>query len=141
MKYNVTIQDKSYVVEIEDINARPVIAYVEGIRFEVIPDTDPVGSQVKSELRKEAQGHESFDLRKSSASSNSNEMAAPLPGLVIEVFVKAGDEIEAGQVILIIEAMKMKNSIRSTRGGKISEVLVSAGQTVAHKQALVRFEG
>jgi biotin carboxyl carrier protein len=66
-------------------------------------------------------------------------MNAPLPGLVIEVFVKAGDEIEAGQVILIIEAMKMKNSIRSTRGGSISEVLVSPGETVAHKQALVRF--
>ena len=141
MKYNVTIQDKSYVVEIEDINARPVIAYVEGIRFEVIPDTDPVGSQVKAELRKEAQVNESLDLRKSSASSNSNEMAAPLPGLVTEVFVKTGEEIEAGQVILIIEAMKMKNSIRSTRGGKISEVLVSAGETVAHKQVLVRFEG
>jgi hypothetical protein len=43
MKYNVSIQDKSYVVEIEDINARPVIAYVEGIRFEVIPDTNPLG--------------------------------------------------------------------------------------------------
>jgi glutaconyl-CoA/methylmalonyl-CoA decarboxylase subunit gamma len=140
MKYNVTIQDKSYVVEIEDINARPVIAYVEGIRFEVIPDTDPVGSEVKAELKKEA-GDKSYDLRKGALGQNINEMTAPLPGLVIEVFVKPGDEIEAGQVILIIEAMKMKNSIRSTRGGKISGVLVSAGETVAHKQALVRFEG
>jgi biotin carboxyl carrier protein len=42
--------------------------------------------------------------------------------------------------VLIIEAMKMKNSIRSTRSGKIAEVLVTVGQTVAHKQALVRFE-
>ena len=67
-------------------------------------------------------------------------MTAPLPGTVIEIFIKAGDQIEAGQVILIIEAMKMKNSIRSRRAGKIAEVLVSAGQTVAHKQALVRFE-
>jgi biotin carboxyl carrier protein len=139
MKYNVTIQDKSYVVEIEDINARPVIAYVEGIRFEVIPDTDPVGSEVKTELKKEA-GDKSYSLRKSASGQNFNEMTAPLPGLVIEVFVKPGDEIEAGQVILIIEAMKMKNSIRSVRGGKIAEVLVSAGETVAHKQALVRFE-
>jgi biotin carboxyl carrier protein len=139
MKYNVRIQDKSYVVEIEDINARPVIAYVEGIRFEVIPDTDPVGSEVKAELSKEAQGAKSYDLRKGPSAQNTDEMNAPLPGLVIEVFVKAGDEIEAGQVILIIEAMKMKNSIRSTRGGSISEVLVSPGETVAHKQALVRF--
>ena len=67
-------------------------------------------------------------------------MTEPLPGTVIEIFVKAGDQLEAGQVILIIEAMKMKNSIRSTRAGKIVEVLVAAGQTVAHKQALVRFE-
>jgi biotin carboxyl carrier protein len=67
-------------------------------------------------------------------------MTAPLPGTVVEVFVKEGDLIESGQVILIIEAMKMKNSIRSTRAGKISEVLVSALQTVAHKQPLVRFE-
>jgi biotin carboxyl carrier protein len=66
-------------------------------------------------------------------------MTAPLPGTVIEIFVKAGEQIEAGQVILVIEAMKMKNSIRSTRAGKIVEVLVSAGQTVAHKQILVKF--
>ena len=66
-------------------------------------------------------------------------MTAPLPGTVIEVFVKAGDQIEAGQVILVIEAMKMKNSIRSVRAGKIIEVLVDANQTVAHKQILVRF--
>ena len=67
-------------------------------------------------------------------------MTAPLPGTVIEIFVKPGDQIETGQVILVIEAMKMKNSIRSTRAGRIGEVLVSAGLTVAHKQALVRFE-
>ena len=56
------------------------------------------------------------------------------------MFVRAGDTIEAGQIVLVIEAMKMKNSIRSTRAGRIVEVLVNAGQTVAHKQALVRFE-
>ena len=44
-----------------------------------------------------------------------------------------------GCVILVIEAMKMKNSIRSVRDGKIATVHVSAGQTVMHKQALVEF--
>jgi len=136
MKYNVTIQDKSYVVEIEDVNARPVIAYVDGIRFEVIPDTNPVGSGIKPEIKSEAR---IIEKPKSDVNQNVNELTAPLPGTVIEVFVKAGDIIEAGQVIVIIEAMKMKNSIRSTRGGKIAEVLVSAMQTVAHKQALIKF--
>jgi glutaconyl-CoA/methylmalonyl-CoA decarboxylase subunit gamma len=141
MKYSVTIQDKSYVVEIEDINARPVIAYVEGIRFEVIPDTNPLGVEgIQQEVQKEAKEVHSIDLRQSSSNTNADEMTAPLPGTVVEVFVKEGDLIESGQVILIIEAMKMKNSIRSTRAGKISEVLVGAMQTVAHKQPLVRFE-
>jgi biotin carboxyl carrier protein len=148
MKYSVTIKHKSYVVEIEDINARPVIAHVEGQRFEVIPDIDPVGSANKPEFlttigsksKKETMEVKSFDLRKPDPNQNGSELTAPLPGTVIELFVKEGDLIEAGQVIVIIEAMKMKNSIRSTRAGKISEVLTSVNQTVAHKQVLVKFE-
>jgi len=137
MKYNVAIQDKSYVVEIEDINARPVIAYVDGIQFKVIPDTNPVGS--KTDV-KDAWNFKPIEKPQLDSNQNINEMTAPLPGTIIEVFVKAGDVIEAGQVILVIEAMKMKNSIRSTRGGKIAGVLVDVMQTVAHKQTLVRFE-
>ena len=148
MKYNVTVKNKSHVVEIEDINARPVIALVEGHRFEVIPDINPAGIEAKSEAftspvakdKKEAKEVKSFDLRKPDSHQNNSELTAPLPGTVIEVFVKEGDIIEAGQVIVIIEAMKMKNSIRSTRAGKISEVLTSVNQTVAHKQVLVKFE-
>ena len=141
MKYNVTIQDKSHLVEIEDINARPVIAYVDGIRVEVIPDTNPLGVDgIRQEVQKEAKEVHSFDLRQSASSQNANEMTAPLPGTVVEVFVKEGDVIETGQVIVIIEAMKMKNSIRSTRSGMVKEVLVNALQTVSHKQPLVRFE-
>src|SRR5215207_2056239 len=148
MKYNVTIKNKSYVVEIEDINARPVIAHVEGQRFEVIPDINPIGTEVKlepitantSKSKKDTKEVISFDLRKPDPNQNGNEMTAPLPGTVIEVFVKTGDIIESGQVILIIEAMKMKNSIRSTRAGKVAEVLTSVNQTVAHKQVLVKFE-
>ena len=142
MKYNVTIKNKSYVVEIEDINVRPVIAYVEGIRVEVIPDTNPLGvGGIRQEVQKDAKEVHSFDLRQSTSNQGINEMTAPLPGTVVEVFVKDGDVIETGQVIVIIEAMKMKNSIRSTHAGKVTEVLVKAMQTVAHKQPLVRFEG
>ena len=148
MKYSVTIKNKSYIVEIEDINIRPVIAHVEGQRFEVIPDINPVGTETKlepittnlSKGKKETKEVKSFDLRKHDPNQNVNELNAPLPGTVIELFVKAGDIIEAGQVIVIIEAMKMKNSIRSTRAGKIAEVLTSVNQTVAHKQVLVKFE-
>jgi biotin carboxyl carrier protein len=136
MKYIVKVADKSYEVEMEDIHARPVIARVDGQTFEVSPE-----NEVKSVSQKEATLLKPVEVSKppSSSSIGGNEMTAPLPGTVIEIFIKAGDQIEAGQVILIIEAMKMKNSIRSTRAGKIVEVLVNAGQTVAHKEPLVRF--
>lgn len=136
MKYIVNVANQSYEVEIEDIYARPVIARVDGQVFEVNPE-----SGVKPEARNELNGLKPVELSKqpSSPSVGLNELTAPLPGTVIEIFVKAGDHIETGQVVLIIEAMKMKNSIRSTRAGKIAEVLVSAGQTVSHKQPLVKF--
>ena len=142
MKYTVRIAQKTYEVEIEDIHARPVIAHVDGQEFEVNPENSiKPEARAESGIQKEAQEIKAFEMPRpqSGPSLNINEMTAPLPGTVIEVFVKTGDQIEAGQVILVIEAMKMKNSIRSVRAGKIIEVLVNANQTVAHKQTLVRF--
>jgi glutaconyl-CoA/methylmalonyl-CoA decarboxylase subunit gamma len=137
MKYSVRIEDQSYEVEIEDIHARPVIARVDGERFEVHPENG-----TKPEVREETGSASPIQAPRpsTSQSTGTGELTAPLPGTVVEVFVKAGDEVEVGKVVLIIEAMKMKNSIRSTRAGKVAEILVSTGQTVAHKQALVKFE-
>jgi biotin carboxyl carrier protein len=136
MKYIVKVAERSYEVVIEDIRARPVIARVDGQEFEVSPEneTGKVAQDEPKELRP-------LEVSKQTPSPTtaSSDLTAPLPGTVIEVFVKSGDSIEAGQVILVIEAMKMKNSIRSTRAGRVADVLVSAGQTVAHKQPLVRF--
>jgi biotin carboxyl carrier protein len=136
MKYKVSISDKSYEVEIEDIHARPIIAYVDGQKFEVHPDAER-----KPAVLGEANESKPAVVSTQHAvqSGSEKDLTAPLPGTIISVFVKPGDEIEAGKVVLIIEAMKMKNSIRTTRGGTVAEVLVSPGQTVAHKQALVRF--
>jgi biotin carboxyl carrier protein len=137
MKYIVKVADTSYVVEIEDIHARPVIARVDGQAFEVSLQDDS-----KQVVQVENKAPKPVEVLKQSMgpSASSNDLTAPLPGTIIEIFVKAGDPIEAGQIVLVIEAMKMKNSIRSTRAGRIAEVLVNTGQTVAHKQALVRFE-
>ena len=139
MKYTVRIADKSYDVEIEDIHARPIIAHVDGERFEVHPDNGD-----KPDVSREAKISQANEAPRPVAvvgqAGTSNELTAPLPGTMVEIFVKAGDEVEVGKVVLVIEAMKMKNSIHSTRSGKIAEVLVAAGQTVTHKQALVRFE-
>ena len=147
MIYKISVNNKVYEVEIEDINARPVIARVDGERFEVLP-----GEAGQAKVREEAGGikrqveAEPIHTGPTPASSISPDPASgikiltvPLPGTVTEVFVKAGDKVEAGQVVAVIEAMKMKNSIRSMFSGTVSEVLVSAGQSVSHKQALIKF--
>lgn len=138
MKLNIKINETNYTVEIEDLNARPIVAIVDGERFEVVPEN---GSP--AQVKKEADARVESAQRKVEAAlpaSNAKVLPAPLPGTVTEIFVKPGDEIESGQVVLVIEAMKMKNSIRSTREGKVSAVLASAGQTVNHKQPLLEFE-
>jgi len=144
MKYKITANNKTYEVEIENINARPVIAFVDGDRFEVMPENaDQVETGKDADAKTEKKAFNPNPAPAASSSPNpalsGNALTAPLPGTVIEVFVKAGEKVEAGQVVVIIEAMKMKNSIRSVYSGTVSDVLVSAGQSVAHKQALIKF--
>lgn len=144
MKYKITVNEKTYNVEIENINARPVIAHVDGERFEVMPENagqaetrqDPNINTVRKIV-------DPNPVKSASSAAdpevNDRILSAPLPGTVVEIFVKVGDQVEAGHVMLVIEAMKMKNSIRTVYSGNISEVLVGVGQSVAHKQALIKF--
>jgi biotin carboxyl carrier protein len=62
-----------------------------------------------------------------------------MPGVILELSVAPGDTVERGQPIAVLEAMKMKNSIRSPRAGTIAEVCVAVGQAVGHGDAIVRF--
>jgi len=68
------------------------------------------------------------------------EIKAPMPGLVLEINVNAGDEVAEGQKLLILEAMKMENSILIPIKAKIKKVVVSAGQAVDKGQVLVELE-
>ena len=74
--------------------------------------------------------------RKVSA-ADGNTVNAPLPGRVIEIKVKAGDKVAVGQEVMILEAMKMENSISSDYAGEVLGLLVAEGDTVAADQPLV----
>jgi len=67
-------------------------------------------------------------------------VTAPIPGIVVELRVSEGDEIEAGQALLVLEAMKMQNEIASTQAGVVSKITVEQGQTVAVNDPLVRID-
>ncbi len=139
-----TVNNRVYEVEIVDINARPVVVYVDGQRFEVMPgEQDQVETRNEVGERKETRAFEPNPSSLVSPSPNSamsgNTLTSPLPGTVVNIFVKPGDKVEAGQVVLVIEAMKMRNNIRSPYSGTIREVLANEGESVAHKQALIKF--
>jgi biotin carboxyl carrier protein len=58
------------------------------------------------------------------------QVVAPMPGKVIRILVQAGDKVEAGQGLLVVEAMKMQNEIRSPKGGTVERLHVQEGQPV-----------
>ncbi len=58
------------------------------------------------------------------------QIVAPMPGKVIRVLVRAGEKVEAGQGLLVVEAMKMQNEIRSPKSGTVERVVVAEGQAV-----------
>lgn len=68
------------------------------------------------------------------------QIAAPMPGKVIRVLVNVGDEVEAGQGLLVVEAMKMQNEIRSPKKGKVERLQAKEGQNVNAGEILVWVE-
>jgi acetyl/propionyl-CoA carboxylase alpha subunit len=77
---------------------------------------------------------------KRTSSTGEMSLKAPMPGKVIEVIAKAGDDIEPGSPLLILEAMKMENVLKSVVTAKIGKVHVAKGDNVEKSQLLVEFE-
>ena len=71
---------------------------------------------------------------------NPDHVGAPMPGMIATVAVKPGDEVERGDMLLSIEAMKMEAGVRAERDGRIAEVLVQPGQQIDAKDLLIVFK-
>ncbi|MDX1577165.1 MAG: biotin/lipoyl-containing protein [Gemmatimonadota bacterium] len=67
-------------------------------------------------------------------------LRAPMPGLVVRVLVEAGEHVEAGQPLVVVEAMKMENELRAERAAVVTSVDVEAGRTVERDEVLVSLE-
>lgn len=79
--------------------------------------------------------------RKDSASAHGPaEIAAMMPGKVVRLLVAKGDAVEAGQGVLVVEAMKMQNEMTSPKTGRVAEVRTAAGSTVAAGEVLMVVE-
>jgi biotin carboxyl carrier protein len=141
MKMKVMIDSQTYLVDIEDIQARPVIAIVEGERYEVWPEEEAAqvdGQTTAPNISLPAAEGPMAPAAASSATSG-KDVPAPLPGVIVAILAKPGDKVTRGQELCTLEAMKMKNAIRSSREGTIASVDVAVGDQVSHGQVLMTF--
>ena len=122
------------------------VAFVEGQdgAMMVHVDGQPVSVSV-APLRPawNARGRGPWTARASAATQGAagpQRIAAPMPGKIVKVLVKPGDSVDAGQGVVIVEAMKMENELRSPKAGTVSQVLVKEGASVDAGAILVVVE-
>ena len=76
----------------------------------------------------------------SSGNGESTEVKAPLPGAILKVIARSGDTVDEGDVLILMEAMKMETEIKAPRAGKVGSVRVDVGATVNPGQVLVTLD-
>ena len=69
-----------------------------------------------------------------------NDIKAPMPGLILDVQVKEGEEVKEGDYLLVLEAMKMENTLTAPRDGVVKSISVKKGETVDKNQLLIEME-
>jgi biotin carboxyl carrier protein len=142
MKLTIKINDSSYDVEVGDINSRPIVATLNGETYEVWPEEAAVET-VAPAVAKPVEIHPAPVVRNTPVAQPSGDVSkaitAPIPGVIISISAKIGDNVTFGQEVCILEAMKMKNSIKATRAGKIGVVKINSGDHVQHGQILFEY--
>ncbi|MCG8526023.1 MAG: biotin/lipoyl-binding protein [Opitutales bacterium] len=145
--YELTISDKEYKVKVKSFSLDHAVLEIGEDTYEV--DVKNVGDDLAGRPAPRAlptssaptAGGASKTAASSSkpaaASGGEGAVTAPIPGAVMEVFVKEGDEVKAGQPVVKMEAMKMENIINSHIDGTVASISVIAGDAVSQGQELV----
>lgn len=134
MRYSIEIDQQVFDVTIDDTSSRPIIARVNGREYHVNLASDDK-TVVEPTMAKTT-----ASTLSATKSTHPEFLTAPLPGTVMEISIKAGDSVNVGQPLLVIEAMKMKNTIRSSVNATVAAVRVTSGEIVTHKQTLIEFQ-
>ena len=135
MKLKITVHGGAYEVDVEVLDAKDEMHQVVSPLPPAPPTAAAGPGPVPNVTPVSAGGPDpaAFHL------NDAGGVASPIAGTVLEVKVKAGDQVEQGQTLLVIEAMKMETAIAAPGAGKVKAVLVAAGDAVRENQTLVDF--
>lgn len=134
--WRVTLDGEPVDVDAAEIAPNTLSLLLDGQSFEFTVTPSP-GGKLKLQSGVHEFEAEVLDPRAWSGRRHGNaeaegrqQIVAPMPGKVVRVLVQTGDRVEAGQGLLVVEAMKMQNEIRSPKSGTVERILASAGQPV-----------
>ena len=128
-RFHVINDFKTYIVEIVKVDkkSKKVEVKVNGTNY-------PVAIFDKMDLLLTKMGIEV------EAEERMEEITAPMPGLILDIAVKEGDQVKAGDKLMVLEAMKMENVIKSPTDATIGQIKVKITESVEFGQSLIRFE-
>jgi biotin carboxyl carrier protein len=138
--YTLKINDRQYTAEVKEINAEQARIVVDEQEYTVDlielgrrPAAEPVRATNPTPTPAPA-----GKTRPSpSAPTRAGTITAPLPGLILQLKVSEGDTVNAGQCVMVMEAMKMENQITAPHNGSVKKIFVGEGDSVGEGDALV----
>ncbi len=129
------IYDNNYNVKIVSHEDNVIELEVNGTTYAVEMAAEIKKPKTPTLVRSAAKG--SSAPVKVNPSSSKTKIVAPIPGIIVSINVKVGDEIKVGDDLLVLDAMKMENHITAEKAGTVSAVLVTAGQQVLQSDVLI----
>ena len=141
-EYKYTINGNKYEVVISDITENIATLTVNGEEYTVEMEKQAEPEKPKPVVRKAAEvdAAEGGASAATSGSASGTAIKAPLPGVITEISVEVGQEVAAGDTVVVLEAMKMANALQAEKAGKVSAIVVKVGQSVMEDEALVYIE-
>jgi biotin carboxyl carrier protein len=147
-KYQYKVQGVDYDVEIEEVEGNVAKVVVNGVRFDVELKQPINPTSTLKKVRVEAPkavARPAAPVTPAPAAAPAAPVAAgagspikaPLPGTIIELKVNVGDTVKQGDVVLVLEAMKMQNNIESEYSGTVTSITVKQGETVMEGAVLL----
>ena len=145
--YKFTINGNKYSVDVSDVEGNKATVVLNGTSYEVELEDMPIAApkpviKVATPAAPKAAPAPASVPKAAPAKSNASKILikTPLPGAVIDVYVKVGDQIKVGQRVALLEAMKMENNIDAEKDGVVTEIRVQAGDTVMEDDVLIVME-